>query len=217
MVAGLVLLGLSFSGQSAQAGGSNTGNVTVRPDHLGSDADEGIGTLPVVIGEDQFSNSAISDLLPVDLLSTNGLPLPYTRIIGTWEDLTAAVVGSSGDGLITVLPVRGNDGRFHFGFHGNMRVQLDLVELRRRALEPLINTGGEFDGGLASVCSEDGCAPVTTLPSTNGLLSYSTLIAGNALQQAPVQFMAVSPSEHSVLIEISLVNDSTLRISQQIK
>ena len=220
LVTGLVLFGFSMSEGYAAAGNSGAKDVAVRPipdpDNIGSDADEGIGTLPIVIGEDDYSISALADLLPVGLLSVNGLPLPYTHIVGSRADLDAAVIATSGAGVITILPTGEGDGRFHIGFHGNVKLRLSLIELRLRGLEPMISTGAEFDGGMASVCSANGCANNVPLAVGNGSLSFSSLISGTALMQTAVQFVAVSVNQHSVMIDFSLTNDFALNLVQRV-
>lgn len=184
---------------------------------LASDTDEGIGTLPVIIDPDAGGDGSIADLLPERFLSPTGQVWPYVELTGTWADIESTVLEAGGKGVLIVQPTGGLDGEARFGFHGNVNLEIDIEQLRLRGLEPTIQTAGEFDGGMATVCWSSNCTSPSTLPPSTGLLNFGSLIDSGILQQSSVQLLAVSTVQSSATIDFTLLSDFQLQIVQRIQ
>jgi len=209
-------------------------------ENLAADTDEGVGSLPLVMDPGSNSDDKMGDL-DNDVIASRRLQAPFIRITGTWEDLNAVVIQSSGLGFVYATPVSApvkpelsnpttsaptspptgtaaeeevREPLIEFRFYGTIELELDLVELELRGIEPEFSANGEFSGALSTFCWGDLCTPITSVPVEDDLFSVNDLLGSGVLLQDSVKFYAVSASMSSVTVDFSLSSASTLKISQ---
>ena len=209
---------------------------------LAADTDEGVGSLPLVIDPASNSDDKKGDL-DNDVIASRRLRAPFVRIVGSWDDLDAVVIQSSGLGFIYATPLAApiapalsnpttstppsastptdsteeekvRKPEFEFRFYGTIELELDLVELELRGIELEFSANGEFSGALSTFCWGDLCTPILSVPIEDDLFSVSDLVGSGVLLEDSVKFYAVSANMSSVTVDFSLSSASTLKISQ---
>ena len=103
---------------------------------------------------------------------------------------------------------------FDFRFFGSIEIELDLVELERRGIEPELRTSDDFPReGSQPFCSGNLCSPIATLPGSSKVsFSLGDLLSSNVLLEDGVQLFAVAANMNAIKVSLSLSSASTLKI-----
>ncbi len=110
---------------------------------------------------------------------------PSLWLVGTWEQLGAAVQGIRGSGTASLRPLGPGSERLLLEIEGDMEVLLDLGSPAATGVSALFNSGTTFDGGAAALLGASGWSRSVDLGlySTFGL-DLEALAGGEGLLRA---------------------------------
>jgi hypothetical protein len=196
-----ILLPVAFAlGLAFPAGGvANAGTAPGAGAGQGGD-DETIGTLPILGNQGQL------------LLVRRARDVrPDFYLEGAYDELLATIVGFTGSGSVTYLPLA--DGRVRLGFHGALELALDRGLMQATQIEVGSHVPGAFRNAQAWSGFAGQFTPTRALRAGEFALPVAALDAAGQLEQNPWILGARSRARGSYLFH-ALADGAVLYVGQ---